>query len=154
MTRADELLALAERVESLTGPDREVDAAIEVACRIFPPYAPKWARDWAGRVIAQGARCYLEHDDGQLGAHWSPSEYTASLDAAMTLVFEGVGFNLDRYWIREGARWKVEIATGGIPENPRKVFDCWDAHSAALATTVAALRARAALAAIETGAAA
>jgi len=74
-----------------------------------------------------------------------PPAYTTSLDAAMTLVPDGAGFNLDRYWIREGVRWTTKIATGGIPENPRQVFDCWDAYTAPLAIVAAALRARAAL---------
>lgn len=66
-----------------------------------------------------------------------------SIDAAMTLVPEGAGINIDRYWNREGARWKCEISTGGVPNNPRQVFDCWDARTAALAVCAAALRARA-----------
>lgn len=148
MTRADELLALAARIEHLTGPDREVDAEIAVAV----------SGDKGAWVVGPSPQSVFAHQPGWYRtsddkSHQAPT-FTASLDAAMTLVFEGAGFNLDRYWIREGARWKVEIATGGIPENPRKVFDCWDAYSAALATAAAALRARAALAAIETGAAA
>lgn len=65
------------------------------------------------------------------------------IDAAMTLVPEGAGINIDRYWNGEGARWKCEISTGGVPNDPRQVFDCWDARTAALAICAAALRAQA-----------
>jgi len=116
---AAEIVRLAERVEQATGGDAAIDRAIRA---MAGPPVEKW----------EGAEQIMT------------APYTTSLDAAMTLVPEGAGFNLDRYWIREGVRWKVEIATGGIPEQPRQVFDCWDAYTAPLATVAAALRARAA----------
>jgi hypothetical protein len=65
----------------------------------------------------------------------------------MALVPDGAGLNINRYWIAavDGPVWSAEIATGGIPSDPRRVFDCYDALSPALAVTAAALRARAAL---------
>lgn len=116
------LLDLAARCEAAKGPDRKLEGAICLAVRGLGAESPYWQ-----------------------GVVRNPvPNYTGSLDAAMTLVPEGAGYNLDRYWIREGARWRVEISTGGIPEQPRQVFDCWDACNGALATVAAALRARAA----------
>ena len=55
--RADQLVALAERVEKATGPDRELDVAIAGASGVTYPADP---------------------------VNWPP-HYTASLDAALTL---------------------------------------------------------------------
>jgi hypothetical protein len=143
----DGLRLLAERCEAASGPDRELDALIR--CAVFAP---------SGSIVEQspinGAWCIyngVSFRDPTRKLLWEAlslshlqrrGEFTASLDAAMALLPEGAGFNLDRYWIREGVRWKAEIATGGVPENPRQVFDCWDAHTAPLAVCAAALRAR------------
>ena len=64
----DELLALAERVEALTGPDREVDAAIQRA--LGTDNGEHWF--WGA--------------DGQLTKDDLAPAHTASLDAAMSLV--------------------------------------------------------------------
>lgn len=130
--KAQELLALADRVEAATGADRALDTVIAAA--VHPHGEMLRCLNFEG---------WEKHIERNPGISWVPF-YTSSLDAAMTLVPEGAGFNLDRYWIREGERWKVEIATGGIPEQPRKVFDCWDAYGPAQATTAATLRALAA----------
>lgn len=77
MAEARKLLELADRVEKLAGPDREVDGLIYIAL-----YIPA---ERAGRI---------DHINGCVG--WSPKDapyvsaidvprYTASLDAAMTL---------------------------------------------------------------------
>lgn len=70
--------------------------------------------------------------------------YTTSLDAAMTLVVEGAGICLDRYWIAEvdDPVWLASIQTGGIPGNPRQVFEVRDRPTPALAICAAALKAR------------
>lgn len=74
-----------------------------------------------------------------------PPDYLRSLDAAMSLVPEGLGLRIERYWIarRGGPVWSAEIARGGLPGSPRQVFECFDATTPALALTAAALRARA-----------
>lgn len=64
MTRAEQLLALAERVERATGADRELDGDI---------------------FCALGLAQLIE---GAFDAYRAPA-YTASLDAALTLVPEG-----------------------------------------------------------------
>ena len=114
MTR-EELLKLADRCEQADGPDREIDHGIVSAVK-------------AG----------MRHP-------WfvTKPEFTRSIDAAMQLVPEGVGLHFDRYWIAsvEDAVWSAHITTGGVPENPRRVFEVFDCMSAALALCSAALRA-------------
>lgn len=79
-----DLLILAERVESATGPDRELDGQIA-----------EIAEPWR---VAQ-TRCIREadgawgHIDDKLLFQAIPA-YTASLDAAMTLVPEGWGYSI------------------------------------------------------------
>jgi hypothetical protein len=102
MDRADELEALAERVEALTRPDREVDAEVALAFGYvrdefcctningssergllwFPPYFT--ADDKAGAIS--------EYRSSVAANFWpesDPPAFTASLDAAMSLVPEG-----------------------------------------------------------------
>ena len=126
------LLELAMRVEALDGPDWKVDDAIVDLVR---------ERGWPlscyeGKPINYDTRLWQERHD------FCP---TASIDAAMQLVPEGAGFNLDRYWLKDGVGWMVAISTGGVPGNPRRIYDCEDATTAPLAITAAALRARAAM---------
>lgn len=66
----------------------------------------------------------------------------AYTDAALMLVMKGAGFYLNRYWIAsaDGPVWSCEICTGGIPSNPRRVFDAFDAAHPALAIAQAALK--------------
>ena len=70
----DELLELADRVEAATGPDRELDRAIRDTLNLAHDYGADWGS--RGRDIAQAF------------------PYTASLDAAMTLVPEEVFWRL------------------------------------------------------------
>lgn len=109
----EELNALADRVERLEGSDLKTDILIEQAC-VPPTGQPK---------------------------KWLALRYTASIDAAMTLVPEGYDWSLDNFdgefgkpsaWVH-ARRSAAEIVpvTGATP---------------ALALCSAALRARAALA--------
>lgn len=69
LMKAEELLALAERVEEAEGPDRELDREIKAAVGDAWDYAADWGpRD---------------------NCHPVANAYTASLDAVMTLVPEG-----------------------------------------------------------------
>jgi hypothetical protein len=120
-----DLIALAERVEGLQGPDREVDADIALAT------------GWTHR---SGANWHLV-------VPWERPDYTTSLDAAMTLVPEGwrlLQLDVDDvgrcHWMLKGPMLKdalgrdyewaiVSGAHGSLP---------------ALALTAACLRARAA----------
>jgi hypothetical protein len=87
MADTEQLIALAERVERAEGPDRELDALIEVAVFGFP----QRAYDQANGLRNRGA----DPLDKMLWLkNWGVPRYSASLDAAMTLVPEGwrVGF--------------------------------------------------------------
>lgn len=69
--------------------------------------------------------------------------YTTSLDAAVTLVPEGCGIDLSRYWRKEpGEWWSVVLAWGTQGDHA----DAFDVRSAALALCAAALKARAEIA--------
>jgi hypothetical protein len=72
MSRKDELLALAERVEALTGPDRGIDT---------------WIENHLGLARFEPAHPFRSHCDGD--TRKEPKPYSASLDAAMSLVPEG-----------------------------------------------------------------
>lgn len=137
------LLALAERCEAATGADRELDAAIALAqCDKFFNAGPKHegGRDRIG-VIVGGDRCV----PGNGAPDWLVPRYTASLDAALTLVPD------DAFWRvghdGEGADPSVFKATIGVA----KEGVCWItfrsaiAETAPLALCAAALRARAAM---------
>lgn len=135
MADAAKLRELADKVEKLTEGDRTVDGLIYIATQI--------PADRAGRI---------DQDRGVVG--WWPKDapyvsaidvprYTASLDAAMTLVPEGCLWTMDSFsahgwsagiWKSSNASWLVRA---GRPRQRKKP---------ALALTAAALRARAALA--------
>ena len=110
MTTREELRALAERVMALTGSDREVDALV-----------------WRATV-----------PDAQ---HWPDSAamlFTASLDAAMTLVPEGLLWTMDSWadgW--SAGIWRPQRGWMLTPDKERK------SRTPALALTAAALLARA-----------
>lgn len=132
MTR-DDLTALIARVEAATGPDREVDA--EIARTLLPHNAEHVARSrsgWSYRVFGPEG-----WDD-----EWMETRpYTASLDAAMTLVPEGGEWNAAGGWTSgclPSSRAKAVKATAWVWGAERGVF----AATPALALTAAALRAR------------
>jgi len=121
---AAELIALAARVEGLTGPCRETDGLIAKALN------PEL--DWVLFDDCWGSRC--PHDGI---AFDMPKPFTASLDAALGLVPEGSWFpRIDR---SSPSEWRVNIghANYGPGVNAK-------APTPALALTAAALRARAA----------
>lgn len=124
---------LARRCEEATGPDRELDEAI---------------RDAVFDVRNSGPYYWLESPTGEIvGADTQPRHYTASLDAAMTLVPEGwlVQELAEQPWPDDETRpWTATL-------RPRKRGDIryiisLNCASAALALCAAALRSSAALA--------
>lgn len=134
MADAAKLRELADKVEKLSGPDRETDCLIHNAL-------------WGTRMWADthGFEC---HDTNGHGGMWraNPPRYTASLDAAMTLVPEG---------------WWLEALSDQISAGPDSMtilgcmaeLGCYGrlgkqrvAETRPLAVASAALRARAALA--------
>jgi hypothetical protein len=119
----DELLALAERVEALTGLDREVDEAIVRA--LYP------------EAIVE---IYCVGDEEPLVFHAEPlvqnkrvlPAYTASLDAAMTLAGNKFGSLIAGLW-PDGSAGYVSRVGGKDAES----------NTAPCAVVAAALRARA-----------
>lgn len=121
------LLELAERCEAATGPDRELDELI--------------AAELAGAVreVQHGVSHY--HRDGRWVSVGEIKPYTASLDAAMTLVPE--------WCVWSTGDWKANghCASASVwpPEDkrPEGFHGIAQAATPALALCVAALRARA-----------
>lgn len=157
MTR-ETLLTLADRVEALAGPDRETDALIRAAL-----FAPEGAT--VSKSPINGAWC-VYHGIARSGAPrlfepprtvsvdvWR-GEYTASIDAAMTLVPEGWRVSrLEEDW-RSG-RWHGQMSQR-LSEKLLAAYDSgrtvgWTtsdtevdgAATPAIALTIASLRARA-----------
>lgn len=114
-----ELIALAERVEKLEGPDRSLDWSIHL------------------RNGLEGVGAYGQHP-----------HYTASIDAAMTLVPEGDGIG---FQVGHGAGMQANAGVWAVSTNSAdlldKDFPCpmWQASSSAatpaLALCAATLRA-------------
>lgn len=115
MTDKNELLALADRVEALKAPDEHIDWLIENALGL--------------------ARFELDRPDprseGWLDKRVKPKPYTASLDAAMTLV-------PDEY------DWILGRTNGGLTIHARGDEFMRFGATPALAICVAAIHARAA----------
>lgn len=124
MTR-DDLLALAARVEAATGPDRALDADIELVLHPELVVLP-----WARVNFQCGKAPYYEDtsDPDALNVVF-PAVYTRSLDAALTLVPKG---------------WEWEVYGHGLAVLRRiGRHKGSSAATPALALTAAALRARA-----------
>jgi len=86
MTEAEKLLALAARCEAASGPDRKLDEEIERATGNFTGFSH-----------------YILGDDDQ--PDYEPIRYTTSLDAALTLLPDGLYPTIDfvayRCWLRD-----------------------------------------------------
>lgn len=136
-----DLIALAERVEKAEGPDRGLDAEIELA---IGNWTPEHLEAWS-RYEECGEAC-----NPPMHVPVPPQWFTASLDAAMTLVPEGSGMQLHRYWIAsvDGPVWYGMVTTSYSSETVvvgTHHHEAWDCRNAALAICAAALRACAAL---------
>jgi hypothetical protein len=136
---AAEIVALAERVEAATGPDRELDR--DVFALILIP----------GRRLAGDERDIVATEDRR-GAHFLRhiKAYTASIDAAMTLVPEGCLFHVRTLWDGPQPWGYAHVHTYAADaedcDGKRHLDDyAGMATTPALALTAAALRARAAL---------
>lgn len=125
------LLELADRVEAATGPDRELDAAIWLA--VTPGATRKQTV-----IPANGQRQGWTIDETReaTGRLIIVPHYTASLDAAMTLVPEG-RFVGALNQCDPGGEWHARI------ECHHAVYEDATAKTAATALLAAALRARA-----------
>lgn len=137
MNRREELLALAGRVEGLTGPDREVDAEIAAKLRHhfgLPDWAARWGGEW--RPTSHG-HVVLMHEDGTDGPNFTSRFVTSSIDDAVWLVPERykrhISMVISPASIDMGRR-DYQAYLGGHARKGR-------ARSFALALTAAALRA-------------
>lgn len=133
----DALLALAERCEKASGPDDVLDADIFQAMR------PELASDpWKRVTYPNGKHPFFvdDSDPGMMGIA-SPPRFTASLDAALTLVPKG------HKWTLHSADDRDTPCAYCVPDMGRLPWPVWvnDVHAAtpALALCAAALRARA-----------
>jgi hypothetical protein len=119
MDAAHDLEALAKRCEAAAGPDRELDAEIAATAGL--------------RVVDEGhplGRCCYDRN----GISIVLPRYTASLDAAMTLVPEGMWGTLEF-----GKRSRCKLGRfGELKPLPNEAF----AYTAAQALAAASLRAR------------
>jgi hypothetical protein len=132
MTDPATFLALADRCEQAAGPDKELDVAIARALDWKPLYRDDYSKWWPPAAVEDSRarkRSILHHPTQPLPA------FTASLDAAVTLVPEG--------W-----RWVVndaglaQVCKGSIVG----ASDIKAGAKPALALCSAALRARAGMA--------
>src|ERR1044071_4449931 len=84
------LLKLAERCEAVTGPDRELDAFIEVALGAWPN-----TLEADKSIFDEDSWSVVEREpDGRKVDRYAPQSYTTSLDAAMTLADDFVLLHL------------------------------------------------------------
>ena len=131
---ADELRALAERVQGLDGPDRGVDADI-----LQTLADDRWEKLYHEAQLP----CGCPHDMAVERARELAGcryRFTASLDAAMTLVPSAGGFSLEHERPTRQAIASVANAGGEPFDGKASVAE---AATPALALTAAALLARA-----------
>jgi len=129
------LLALAERVEGLSGPCRTTDQDIGCSLGLFEIMPPKNAYVRGiifAKIEEDGSRTIPGNGDGDA---LIPC-FTASLDAAITLVPEGFEWMADNFDGPPGRRCSANVM--------RKEIDArGEAATPALALCAAALKARA-----------
>lgn len=142
------VLELIERLEKATGPDRELDLAINLAVdpdsdisRLMQHRRGFDGKEGMAWDIHQGAVCFEQRNAvGRChynGGYPLPA-YTGSIDAALKLVPEGLA-------------WRVDVMTG-LPGAIVAVHNswlshktapcCWTGKTPAMALCIAALKAR------------
>lgn len=135
MSDRGKLLALAEAVEKLTGPDRAVDAQIALALPMYFNAGPAYdgAPDRIGKINADGSHSIPGNAHDML-----VRAYTASLDAAMTLVPEGWRLELEQH----SSSWTAQLANAPWFDDRRQIVDA-NGPTAIIALLSSALRAQA-----------
>jgi hypothetical protein len=133
-----DLQSLLSRLETATEGSRELDAEIDAALRIGKPGLPDWARTnfptWRARP---DGRVECAHGDGTGSLHWESQPFTRSVDAALSLVPEGLMVSMT---IGHGQA-VANVKTGSILNPETREWPGY-AKTPALALVVAALRAR------------
>lgn len=113
MTTDSELIALAERVEAATGPDRDIDISI---LRHVDPERLEWMNGQyakgASELMALGPDAWEARKDALYTSCYTPPRYTASVDAAMTLYIQAPPFvpSCPRKATSEALRQRAEVA--------------------------------------------
>lgn len=100
-----DLSSLIERIEKSEGADRVNDVLIGAAVRWLHPDGQVWLHDWRGDfgpMPRMTGRIAAFHDNGDPAVHWEAPNFTASLDAAMTLVPTGWIVEIRRYFNNDG----------------------------------------------------
>ena len=134
MTDPTTLLALAERCEQAAGPDRELDVAIARALDWKPLYRDDYSKWWPPAAVEDSRarkRSILHHPTQPL------PKFTASLDAAVTLVPEGW-----KWWIDSSPFGRCWLVADDQIIDKAQSEKC---ATPAVALCAAALRARAAM---------
>lgn len=115
MTTESELIALAERCEAATGPDRELDLCVKAAVyggsAMVSPFNGEWCLYREATEDPRKGRV-LERPRSISHATWIADAYTASLDAAMTLYIQVPPFvpSCPRKATSEALRQRAEVA--------------------------------------------
>lgn len=157
-----DLSQLIERVENLTGPDREIDAEIDAA--LFGGRAAHtFSEDCGGARLRKSygaGTVFLNGDPNDNGGHVLTRHhrmadgYTASLDAAIALterVLPGAKISLFIGHLtsaKDGSGSRAQVVRGKGPKCPhtgirwpRTVGECFHAATPAIALLLATLRA-------------
>lgn len=129
------LMELASRVESATGADRELDALIEVAIGAWPN---TFEAEQSGTDEDEWSVVERE-PGGRKVDRFRPERFTASLDAALTLLLPAQ--RLRGFGEGKSGRWAADIAC----RDTRRGLAIGQGATPALALTAAALRARASM---------
>jgi hypothetical protein len=107
-----DILDLITRLEAASGPDRALDAEIAATLKISTANAPSWVINWKGLwapapKVNSGAVA-IWNDGGELAVWWNAPRYTASLDAATTLLHP------DHWWLLGKGRTRVDEPLCGV----------------------------------------
>lgn len=126
---------LVDKLKSAAGPDRVLDALLDIAC---DRGRPAWAQD-TGTLTEDGDCVRLSPS----GAGWHPPRYTASLDAASSLIPDGT------FWMIARGRTRPDEPLGGAsvmkPDDTINPIGEGEAETVPLAVCIAALEAHASL---------
>lgn len=140
--------ALIEALEKATGPDGHLDA--EIAKHVGIERRPRWLSE-AGAY--SGCEWLVGHPGGSDPWERNPPAYTASLDAALTLVPDGYlwDVSLARYYHNGVEDWNAEggrlfYAASVRPDrgviNINELYEWDQSPTPALALCIASLKAR------------
>lgn len=135
---AAEIVRLAELCEAATGPDRELDGAIDRLFNARPKDGDYDEGEGAFWRVQNGWSGLLVRTDGSARDSFSAANYTASLDDSMTLLDPVWGYE-QRMTSGDPSDCWVEI--WWVPEFPGRAYG--KGTTPALAFTAAALKARA-----------